>query len=371
MEKIYLSSPHMGGEEMKYINQAFSSNWIAPLGENVDSFEKEICDYLNAKNAVALSSGTAAIHLALKALGVGKGDIVFAPSLTFVATCNPILYCGAVPVFLDCDYATWNISAEVLEKAYKKYPNPKALVVVDLYGNPADYDQIKSIAARHNTPIVEDAAEALGSSYKGIKAGNFGELGILSFNGNKIITTSGGGMLLSDNEEYIQKAKFWATQAREPARHYEHKEIGYNYRLSNICAAIGRGQLKVLDLRVKQKTFINNYYKKELTSIEEISFMPVTEGAVSNNWLTCILIDPKSKVKPLDIITALEKENIESRPIWKPMSMQPLYKGYEYITFDNVCEDIYSRGLCLPSDTKMTEKELDLVVKVIKDVFYE
>lgn len=369
MEKIYLSSPHMSGEEMKFIEQAFLTNWIAPLGENVDSFEKEICEYLGAKYAVALSSGTAAMHLALKSLGVGKGDIVFCQSLTFAATCNPIVYCGATPVFIDSDYDTWNISPEALEEAYKKYPNPKALITVDLYGNPADYDKIKSIAKRHNTPIIEDAAEALGSIYKGVKAGNLGDFGVLSFNGNKIITTSGGGMLLSRNEESIKKAKYWATQAREPERHYEHKEIGYNYRLSNICAGIGRGQLRVLDLRVRQKTFINRYYKQELAYIEEIKFMPITEGAIPNFWLTCILLDIKSKVKPLDIIIALEKENIESRPIWKPMNLQPVYKDADFISVGNICGDIFARGLCLPSDTKMTEKDLDRTISVIRKVF--
>lgn len=369
MEKIYLSSPHMSGQEMKYINEAFETNWIAPLGENVNKFEEEVCQYLNVKNAAALSSGTSAIHLALKALGVGTGDIVFVQSLTFSASCNPIIYCNAIPVFLDSDYQTWNVSPEVLELAYKRYPNPKALIVVNLYGNPADYDKIKKIAKEHNTPIIEDAAESLGSSYKGIKCGNFGDISILSFNGNKIITTSGGGMMLSDNKDYIDKAKFWSTQAREKERYYEHKDLGYNYRLSNICAGIGRGQLKILDLRVQQKTYINSYYKKELSDIEEIEFMPVTEGAITNNWLTCILIDKKSRIKPLDILLALEKENIESRLIWKPMNLQPYYRDRDYITIDNIAEDIFERGLCLPSDTKMTEQEMDRIISVIRKCF--
>ncbi len=359
----------MSGLEMAYINEAFETNWIAPLGENVNKFEEEVCQYININSAAALSSGTAAIHLALKALGVGNGDIVFVQSLTFSATCNPIIYCNATPVFLDSDYQTWNISHKVLELAYEKYPNPKALIIVNLYGNPADYDEIKRIAKKHNTPIIEDAAESLGSSYKGIKCGSFGDISILSFNGNKIITTSGGGMMLSNNKAYIEKAKFWSTQAREKERHYEHKELGYNYRLSNICAGIGRGQLKVLDLRVQQKTFINNYYKTKLKDIEEISFMPVTEGAISNNWLTCILIDKKSNIKPLDILLALETENIESRPIWKPMSLQPYYKDRDYITVDNIAENIFKRGLCLSSDTKMTEQDMDRVISIIRKCF--
>lgn len=369
MNKIYLSSPHMGGEENNFINQAFESNWIAPLGENVNKFEEEMCQYIQISNAVALSSGTAAIHLALKALDVSEGDIVFAPTLTFAATCNPIIYCNAVPVFLDCDYQTWNISPEILSKAYKQFPNPKALIVVNLYGNPADFDKIKEIAKQHNTPIIEDSAESLGSIYKGKQTGTFGDLGIFSFNGNKIITTSGGGMLVSENAQYIAKAKFWSTQSRENQRYYEHKELGYNYRLSNICAGIGRGQLKVLDLRIKQKTLINEYYKKNLAQIDDISFMPVTNGAIPNNWLTCILINQKSKIKPIDVILALEKENIESRPIWKPMNLQPYYKDRAFITNNNVADDIFIRGLCLPSDTKMAQEDMERIVKTIRNLF--
>ena len=371
--RIYLASPHMSkeGYELEYIQEAFDTNWIAPLGANVDGFEKELAAKVGVKNAVALSSGTAAIHLGLKALGVGPGDYVFCQSLTFSATANPIRYEGAVPVFIDSDW-TWNLCPKALEKAFEKYislgKKPKAVIVVHLYGFSADLDPILDICKKYDVPLLEDAAESLGTYYKGKASGTFGDLGVYSFNGNKIITTSGGGMLVSDNEEYIKKAKFWATQARDPAPHYQHSELGYNYRLSNICAGIGRGQLKVLDERVRKKKYIYEYYKEALKDIEEIEMMPVQDYDEPNFWLSSVLLK-NNNLKPLDIINALEEENIESRPIWKPMHLQPYYEKHDFITLKeskSVAEQIFQNGLCLPSDTKMTEKDLQRVAQVIK-----
>ncbi|HQA58987.1 MAG TPA: aminotransferase class I/II-fold pyridoxal phosphate-dependent enzyme, partial [Acetivibrio sp.] len=332
--KIYLSSPHMSDEgyERKYIDEAFETNWIAPLGANVDGFERELSEKVGAKHAAALSSGTAAIHMALKAVGVEKDDIVFCQSLTFSATVNPVIYQNATPVFIDSDYKTWNMDPNLLEEAFKKYPKVKAVLVVHLYGNSADLDSIVEICKRHNVPLIEDAAESLGTTYKGKYTGTFGDFGIYSFNGNKIITTSGGGMLVSDNEERIAKVRFWATQARDKARHYQHSELGYNYRMSNIVAGIGRGQLKVLDKRIAKKKYIFEFYKRELGELEGVKFMPENEWDKPNYWLTCITLS--GKVKPIDIIEALEKDNIESRPIWKPMHMQPFYEGYDFIGGD-------------------------------------
>ena len=308
-KRILLASPHMSDEgyEQQYIKEAFDTNWIAPLGENVNKFEEEIAKYIGAKTGAALSAGTAAIHMGLKALEVQQGDLVFCSSLTFSATCNPIIYQNARPVFIDSEYETWNMDPKALEKAFEKYPNPKAVVVVHLYGTPAKMDEITKICKEHNVPLLEDAAESLGATYKGKQTGTFGEYGAISFNGNKIITTSGGGMLVSNNEEKIKKVRFWATQSKEPVRHYEHKEIGYNYRMSNICAGIGRGQLKVLDDRIAKKTEIYNTYKKELETIKEITMQPMTENTKPNHWLSAMLIDENSKVQPLDIIEALEK----------------------------------------------------------------
>ena len=284
-KRILLASPHMSDEgyEQQYIKEAFDTNWIAPLGENVNKFEEEIAKYIGAKTGAALSAGTAAIHMGLKALEVQQGDLVFCSSLTFSATCNPIIYQNARPVFIDSEYETWNMDPKALEKAFEKYPNPKAVVVVHLYGTPAKMDEITKICKEHNVPLLEDAAESLGATYKGKQTGTFGEYGAISFNGNKIITTSGGGMLVSNNEEKIKKVRFWATQSKEPVRHYEHKEIGYNYRMSNICAGIGRGQLKVLDDRIAKKTEIYNTYKKELETIKEITMQPMTENTKPNH----------------------------------------------------------------------------------------
>jgi len=366
-EKIYLSSPHISDEgyEMEYIKEAFDTNWIAPLGKNVNEFEKELAAKVGVKSAAALSSGTAAIHMALKAVGVSEGDIVFCPTLTFSATANPIIYQNAIPVFIDSDYETWNMSPAALEKAFEKY-KPKAVLVVHLYGLSADMDKIVEICRKHDVPLIEDAAESLGTLYKGKPTGTFGDYGIFSFNGNKIITTSGGGMLVSDNEERIAKVRFWATQARDPARHYQHSELGFNYRMSNIVAGIGRGQLKVLDQRVEKKKYIFEFYQRELSSFNGVQFMPINEWNEPNYWLTCMTLS--GKVRPLDIMEALERENIESRPIWKPMHMQPYFEKYDFIG-ESISEKIFENGVCLPSDTKMTNEDLDRIVEIIKKLW--
>ncbi len=374
MEKrIFLASPHMSeeGYEKEYIKEAFDTNWIAPLGENVNKFEEELSQYVGAKCGAALSAGTAAIHMALKALDVKEGDIVFCSSLTFSATANPIIYQNATPVFIDCDRETWNMDPEALKKAFEKYPNPKAVVIVHLYGTPAKMDEIMAICNEHNVPLVEDAAESLGATYKGKQTGTFGKYGIFSFNGNKIITTSGGGMLVSDDEERIQKVRFWATQSRDKARYYQHSEIGYNYRMSNIVAGIGRGQLKVLNDRLAKKKEIYETYKEGFKDITEIEMKPVPVDTKPNYWLSTMLLKEESKVTPLNIMEALEKENIESRPIWKPMHMQPVFEKYDFIKVEDkpVSEDIFARGVCLPSDTKMTKEEQQEVIRIIKELF--
>ncbi len=375
-KRIFLSSPHMSDEgyEKEYINLAFDTNWIAPLGQNVDGFENELCAYTGAKYAAALSAGTAAIHLGLKAAGIKPGDRVFCPTLTFAATVNPVVYENAIPVFIDCDEETWNMSPKALEKAFEKYPDTKFVSVAHLYGLAADMDEIMRICREHNAVIIEDAAESLGTTYKGKMTGTFGEYGIYSFNGNKIITTSGGGALvcnLADDEkaeERIKKARFWATQSRDPARHYQHSEIGYNYRMSNIVAGIGRGQLKVIEKRVEKKRYIFDFYKKAFADIADIHMMPVDRDSVSNCWLTCVTLTGE-KVKPLDILLALEKENIEARPIWKPLHLQPVFEGCDYIGDSHVAEKIFDCGVCLPSDTKMTDEELQRVASIVRNLW--
>ena len=372
-KKVFLASPHMSkeGYEQEYVKEAFDTNWIAPLGANVNNFEKELAEYVGVGHAAALSSGTAAIHMGLHALGVQKGDIVFCQALTFSASANPIVYEEATPVFIDSEYETWNMDPKALEKAFEKY-TPKAVIVVHLYGIPAKMDEIMKICQKHNVPILEDAAESLGATINGKQTGTFGKFGAFSFNGNKIITTSGGGMLVSDDEERIAKVRFWATQSREKFRYYEHKEIGYNYRLSNISAGIGRGQLKVLDERIAEKTNIHNTYKEGFKSIKEIQMQPYMQNSKPNFWLSAIILDKDSKVTPLQIIEALEKENIESRPIWKPMQLQPVFADRDFITLNengSVSEDIFSRGVCLPSDTKMTREEQAKVIEIINGLF--
>jgi dTDP-4-amino-4,6-dideoxygalactose transaminase len=369
--KIWLSSPHMSDEgfEQQFVKEAFETNWIAPLGPNVNEFEKEVALKVGLNHAAALISGTAAIHLALKACNVKEGDIVLCQSLTFSATANPIIYQNAIPVFIDSDETSWNMDPVMLEKALIKYKDKvKAVLVVHLYGFSADMDRIMEICQRYNVPVIEDAAESLGAYYKGKHTGSFGKYGIISFNGNKIITTSGGGMLLSNDEEGIKKVRFWSTQSRDKARHYEHSELGFNYRMSNVVAGIGRGQLKVLEQRVAKKKYINDYYKRELGTLEGVKFMPVNDWNEPNFWLSVITLS--GKVKPIDIMLALEKENIESRPVWKPMHLQPFFSKYDYVGSD-VSERLFKTGVCLPSDSKMSDEDLQRVCTIIKECWGE
>lgn len=373
--KIYLSPPHMNGYELEYVKEAFESNWIAPLGPHVDAFEKEIADFTGVKYAAALSSGTAGIHLALKYLGVGQGDSVFCSSLTFAGTCNPILYEKAVPVFIDSEPGSWNMSPDALEKAFDRAKMdgkmPMAVIAVNIYGQSADWDKILPICNYYNIPVIEDAAESLGATYKKSQTGSFGYIGVLSFNGNKIITTSGGGMVVSDDRDAVNKILFWATQSKEPARHYEHKEIGYNYRMSNICAAIGRGQLKTLTEKITKRKSIYNMYKKCFADIP-VEMMPVMPTGAPNYWLSVMTLNKGCPVSPENIITALEKENIESRPLWKPMHKQPVFEKYPFFPHSDSCcvsEDIFERGICLPSGCAMTESELEQVIAVVEQQF--
>ncbi|WP_054026165.1 DegT/DnrJ/EryC1/StrS family aminotransferase [Bacillus sp. FJAT-28004] len=367
-DRIFLSSPHMSDEgyEMKYVQEAFDTNWIAPLGKNVDQFEEEFAVKVEIGTAAALSSGTSAIHLALRAAGVGKEDIVFCSTLTFSATANPIIYQNAIPIFIDSNYETWNMCPVQLEKAFHKYPNVKAVIVVHLYGLSADMDKIIELCNRHNVALIEDAAESLGGFYKGKQTGTLGNYGIFSFNGNKIITTSGGGMLVSNDEERVSKVRFWATQSRDTAQHYQHSELGFNYRMSNVIAGIGRGQLKVLEQRVTKKRYIYQYYKNELSRLPGIKLMPDNDWDEPNYWLSAILLT--GKVRPSDVMKALEKENIESRPIWKPMHLQPFFEEHDFIG-TNVSEKLFENGVCLPSDTKMTDDDLVRVVEIIKGLW--
>lgn len=373
MNKIYLASPHMSDEgyEQKFVKEAFNTNWLSTVGENINQFEETVKQYLNIKNAVALASGTSAIHLGLKALGVTKGDVVFVSDLTFSASVNPIIYEAATPVFIDSEKETWNMDPEALEKAFTKY-HPKAVVVVHLYGRAAKMEEIMKICEKYNVPILEDAAEALGTIYNGKMLGTYGKCGAISFNGNKIITATSGGMLLSDDEKIIEKAKFWSTQAKDKARHYQHSEIGYNYRMSNVLAGIGRGQMKVLEERIAKKKEIFDTYKKAFSNIDDIEMMPEKDDERSNYWLSTMTLKENSKVKPLDIIEALEKENIESRPVWKPMHLQPVFEKYDFFKVADgisVGEDLFNRGVCLPSDTKNTKEDMDRIIKIIKSLF--
>lgn len=377
-KRIYLASPHIGELEQVFVKEAFDTNWVAPLGPNVNNFEKELAEYVGIKHASALVSGTSAIHLAIKLLGIKAGDVVFCSSLTFAASCNPIIYEGAEPVFIDSEYESLNMSPIALKNAFEVYSAkgrlPKAVIVVHLYGQPAKMDEIMAICNEYNVPVIEDAAESLGATYKGKQTGTIGKYGIYSFNGNKIITTSGGGMLVSNDEEGIKKSRFWATQARDNERYYHHTELGYNYRMSNIVAGIGRGQLRVLDERIAKKKYIYEKYKEAFKDIADIEMANICEYGEPNYWLSVALLSPESKVKPLDIILALEEENIESRHIWKPMNMQPFYEKYDFFKADNndeisVGEDIFNRGICLPSDTKMSDEEINRIIKIIKGLF--
>ena len=368
-KRIPLATPTMNGSEMTYINEAFATNWISPLGPNVDNFEAEIVSYLKEDvYAAALSSGTAAIHLAFKAVGVTKGDIVFCSDLTFAATCNPIIYENATPVFIDSEPDTWNMCPESLALAFKKYPNVKAVIVVNLYGTPAKLDIIAQMCQAQGVPLIEDAAESLGATLHGRQTGLFGDIGIFSFNGNKIITSSGGGMLITKSKAIAEKVRFWATQSRDAARHYQHSELGYNYRMSNISAGIGRGQLTTLDEYVTRKTDIYNRYHLAFAGHPTLSMNPLLTNSIANHWLSALLLSDDSKVNYLTILDELDKHNIEGRPIWKPMSLQPFYESYDLITAYGdkpVSHDIFSRGLCLPSDLKMTPDEQEKVSQVI------
>jgi dTDP-4-amino-4,6-dideoxygalactose transaminase len=368
--KIWLSSPHMGGTEQKYVKDAFDSNWISPLGPNVDAFENSLAEYCGVKHAAALSSGTAALHLALIILGIEKGDEVIASSFTFSATINPIVYQGALPILIDSEPGTWNMEPEILEFAIKdrlsKGTKPKAIIPVHLYGMPANMEKIMEIANRYGIPVIEDAAEALGSRFNDKPVGSFGKMAVLSFNGNKIITTSGGGSLISNEKDLVAKARFLSTQARDKAPHYQHSQIGYNYRMSNVLAGIGLGQMEVIDNRVKQRRDNFNFYKKNLEKIEGISFLEEPDKSYfSNHWLTTILIDPIRTGKTRDDLQiAMDKENIESRPLWKPMHLQPVFSACPAY-LNGTSEALFTKGLCLPSGSNMSDEDRISVLNTI------
>lgn len=369
-EKIWLSSPHMGGDEIQFITEAFDENWIAPLGPNVNGFEKDLETYLGeGVHVAALSSGTAAIHLALILLDVKAGDEVICQSFTFSASANPIAYQGATPVFIDSEKETWNMCPKALKKSIEdriaKGKKPKAIIVVHLYGMPAKMHDIMEIANEFDIPVIEDAAEALGSYINGQKCGTFGKFGILSFNGNKIITTSGGGALVSKDEGLIAKSRYLATQARDPAPHYQHSMIGYNYRMSNICAGIGRGQMKVLDERVAKRRENFQYYVNVFQNVASFTFLKEPEGFFSNRWLSTVLIDPSVSANRENIRLALEEENIESRPLWKPMHLQPVFEGAPFYG-NGVAEKLFNDGLCLPSGSNLEKSDLKRVSETIK-----
>lgn len=371
-KKIFLSSPTMHGEERKFVEEAFDTNWVAPLGPNVNAFEKEMEEYTGCGYAAALSAGTAAIHLALRLIGIQPGDVVFSSDLTFSATCNPICYEKGTPVFIDAEEDTWNMDPKALEKAFEKYPGAKAVICAHLYGTPAKIDEIRAICDAHHVPLIEDAAESLSSTFRGKMTGTFGDYGIFSFNGNKIITTSGGGMLVSRDGEAIEKARFLSTQARDKARHYQHSQIGFNYRMSNVVAGIGRGQLLHLEEHKKKKQEIYRQYKEAFADIPAIAMNPLNPDGDANNWLSCMTIAPESGVTPNMAMDALEAEYIESRPIWKPMHLQPVFADADFITLQenaSVGERIFEKGFCLPSDIKNTPEDMELIINTIRNLF--
>lgn len=390
-KKIWLSTPTMHGEEIKYINEAYESNWMSTIGENINEIERLMSEKIDCKYSVALSAGTSALHMAVKLAGVKQGDKVFCSDMTFAATVNPVLYEKAEPVFIDSEYETWNMCPEALEKAFEVYPDTKVIVVADLYGTPAKYDEILAIASKHGAIVIEDAAESLGATYKGKMAGSFGTYNIISFNGNKIITGSSGGMLLTDDESGAQKVRKWSTQSREDAPWYQHEEIGYNYRMSNVIAGVVRGQIPYLDEHISKKKEIYFRYKEGFRDLP-VEMNPYIESVSEPNfWLSCMTVNPeymckqsrtankaqyiseKGKSCPTQILKALAEHNAEGRPIWKPMHMQPIYKNSPHIVSgdsDNaVCCDIFERGLCLPSDNKMTNEEQDRVIEIVKGCF--
>lgn len=369
-QRIWLSSPHLGEEEIAFVDEAFKTNWIAPLGPNVDGFERELAAHVGIGHAAALSSGTAALHLGLVLLGVQAGDTVFCSSLTFVASCNPILYCGATPVFIDSEPETWNMSPAALERAFEAARRearlPRCVILVNLYGQSADMDALLPICERYGVPVLEDAAESLGGRYKGRSSGTFGRIGVYSFNGNKIITTSGGGMLVADDADLVARARKLSTQARDPAPHYQHSEIGFNYRMSNVLAGIGRGQLRVLDQRVAQRRRVFERYRQALMDLPDIQWMPEPEGFQSTRWLTCLTLSgPAARQRCEAVIQHLERHSIEARPVWKPMHLQPLFAGSAYFSHapdEDVASGLFHHGLCLPSGSNTSEAQQDRVI---------
>ena len=388
-QKIWLSSPTMHGVEQAFVKEAFDTNWVSTVGKNIDELERGICDYVGCKHAVGLSAGTAALHLAVKLAGVKPGDKVFCSDMTFAATVNPVLYEGGEPVFIDTGYDDWNMDPEALKKAFEKYPEVKVVVVANLYGTPAKLKEIRKICDDHEALLIEDAAESLGASLEGQQTGTFGTYNAISFNGNKIITTSGGGMLLSDDEEAIKLAKKWSTQSREPASWYQHTQTGYNYRLSNILAGIGRGQLLHLKEHIAQKKAIYERYREGFKDIP-VSMNPIPGNVRSNYWLSCMIIDKEAmtdqtrgdleatyakeagKTCPTEVLELLLKYNAEGRPIWKPMHMQPIFKDNDFIQLDEAIDvgaDIFERGLCLPSDNKMTPEQQDIIIELVRSLF--
>lgn len=372
-ERIYLSPPHMSGEELELVKDVFADNWIAPVGPHLNTFEQQFAEYVGAKYAVALSSGTAGIHLALLTLGIEAGDEIIVSTLTFAASVNPIIYLGAKPIFIDSESTSWNMDPNLLEDALKERAEngnlPKAVIPVHLYGQSSDMNPIMEICNRYGVPVIEDAAEALGSRYQGKHPGTFGKAGIFSFNGNKIITTSGGGMLVSEDKQFVDHVRKLATQAREPFAHYEHTEIGYNYRLSNVLAAIGIGQMNILEERVQRKREIYDYYNERLGTLPGLTFADEIPDSRHTRWLSVVLVDAdKFGVDREQIRLTLEEHNIESRPLWKPMHLQPVFQGYDVIG-GSVAESLFDQGLCLPSGTALTSEQLEQIVTIIRDLY--
>ena len=386
-KKVYLSSPTMHGDELKFIQEAYDTNWMSTVGENINEIERLISDFVGRKYAVALTSGTFSLHLAMKLAGITKGTKVFCSDLTFIASTNPIIYEGAEPIFIDSEYKSWNMDPEALEKAFEKYPEVRHVVTVNLFGTPCDYDKIREICDRHKAIIIEDAAESLGALYKGRQAGNFGDISAVSFNGNKIITGTSGGVLLTDNEAQAKKAKKWSTQSRDHAPWYQHSELGYNYRISNIVAGVIRGQIPYIGEHIARKKKIYQRYKEGFKDLP-VQMNPIPENCSPNFWLSCMTIDPEAMCKqeiddteykytkergktcPLEILEAIKTINAEGRPLWKPMHLQPLFEKYDYITVSgDTGKDLFSRGLCLPSDNKMTETQQKAIIKAVRACF--